>query len=87
MSNQNGEYPDCSGKPFVDKTGACVEVNISTGFVYIDGIPAFRVVTSNTDGVKIQFADDNKARSRYRGTRFIEIPASVLFEKLITACS
>lgn len=87
MSSKLPDYPDCNGEPLVDKTGACIEVNISTGLVRIDGIPVFRLVSTDKDGVKVQFADNDKMRSKYRGTRYIEIPASVLFQKLISSSS
>lgn len=81
------DFPDCDGEPLVDKTGACIEVNVKTGIVKIDGMIVFRVVSSDVDGVKVQFADTSKWRSRARGTRYIEIPAAVLFKKLINSCS
>jgi hypothetical protein len=82
MNSKLPDYPDCNGAPLFDKTGSCVEVNISTGLVKVDGITVFRIVTSGSDGIKLQFADNDKMRSRARGTRFIEIPAVVLFSKL-----
>lgn len=81
------DYPDCDGVPKVDKIGESVEINVSTGLVRIDGVPVFRVVLDGSDGIRLQFADNDKMRSRFRGTRYIEIPASVLFEKLSISCT
>lgn len=80
------DYPDCNGEPLFDSTGSSIEINISTGLVRIDGMPVFRLLPS-PNGISLQFADNDKLRSRARGTRFIEIPASVLFKKLISSSS
>jgi hypothetical protein len=80
------EYPDCEGMPLLDKTGRCVEIDVSNGMVKVDGFPVFRLI-STANGAILQFADSSKYRSRSRGTRYIEIPASVLFKKLINSSS
>jgi hypothetical protein len=71
----------------IDKCGASISVNIMTGLVRIDGMPVFRVISSNDGSIRIQFADNDRMKSRARGTRFIEIPADVLFDKLLKSCS
>jgi hypothetical protein len=87
MLPKKPENPGNDGKPFVDDCGRSISVNVMTGLVRVDGIPVFRVIMSRDSEIRIQFTDSDKMRSRYRGTKFIEIPASVLFEKLATSCS
>jgi hypothetical protein len=77
-----GDYSGCGGQPVLDQMGSFVKVNAMTGLVKVDGIPVFRIVTGQ-DGVKVQFADNDRLRSRSRGTRFVEVPIIILFEKLV----
>jgi hypothetical protein len=46
-------------------------------------MPVFKIKAASNGDIYLQFYDCDKARSAARGTRFIEVPVSVLFEKLV----
>ncbi len=63
-----------------DLTGKTVEVD-ERGLVRIDQVPAFRVNTR--DGVVyIEFIDRDRMRASCKGSRYVEIPLDVLYNKL-----
>jgi hypothetical protein len=60
----------------VDSTGQTVKTT-DEGLIRIDGITVFRRVVR--DGVIfIEFCDSDRMRAKCRGTRFVEVPWSVL---------
>jgi hypothetical protein len=71
----------------LDNTGETICMDPATGICRIDGIPAFRIVAVKGQSVRLQFADDDKMRSHYRGTRYVEITLDVLFQKIIELSS
>jgi hypothetical protein len=67
----------------VDNQGDTISINNISGMVRVGGMPVFKIKSATNGAVYLQFYDCDKARSAARGTRFIEIPVSVLFEKLV----
>jgi hypothetical protein len=74
------------GKVKVDSCGECIRIDNITGMVRVDGVPVFKIRTSDNGEIYLQFADLNKIRSDGRGTRFIEVPIEVLIEKIKESC-
>lgn len=65
----------------LDRGGSTVSVR-PDGLVVIDGIPAFRRIVRPDGIVVLQFCDDDRMRSSFRGTRLVEIPVEVLLSVL-----
>lgn len=64
----------------IDPEGNTLKI-LEDGLVKIDQVTAFRKV--ERDGViYLQFCDHDRMRSNCRGSRFIEIPLSVIVEKM-----
>jgi len=74
------------GKPVLDRVGECVSIDPASGLVRIDGFPVFKVVV-RSDGIFVQFADNDRMRSNYRGTRFIEVPLECIVDRIRSACT
>jgi epoxyqueuosine reductase QueG len=70
----------------VDSCGECIKIDPITGMVRIDGYATFKVRTSITGEIYLQFADDNKFRSSGRGTRFVEVKLDTLIDKIKESC-
>ena len=60
-----------------------VQIDPISGVVRVDGIPVFRIMAIPGNGIVLQFKDNNKTRSRYRGSEFVEIPIEDFFRQLI----
>lgn len=71
------------GAAKVDSNGETITINNVTGLVRIAGMPVFKIKSASSGEIYLQFADCDKSRSAVRGTRFIEIPLEVLFDKLL----
>jgi len=69
--------------PKVDATGETICMDPTTGICRVDGIPVFRIIAIHGQMVRLQFADDDKMRSGYRGTRYVEIALDVLFRRIM----
>lgn len=60
----------------LDTTGETIKAT-DTGLIRIDGITVFRKVVR--EGIiYIEFCDNDRMRTKCRGTRFVEVPLSVL---------
>lgn len=60
----------------LDTTGEMIKTT-DTGLIRIDGITVFRKVVR--EGIiYIEFCDNDRMRTKCRGTRFVEVPLSVL---------
>lgn len=71
-----------SSQPKLDRKASTVFVR-PDGLVTVDGIPAFRRVVRPDGIVVLQFCDDDKLRSSFRGSRLVEIPVDALLDALI----
>jgi hypothetical protein len=69
----------------VDSKGETITINNVTGLVRVGGMPVFKIKAASSGEVYLQFYDCDKVRTAARGTRFIEIPVSVLVDKLLKA--
>jgi hypothetical protein len=54
------------------------------GLVKVDGISAFRRIDRDGE-TYIQFCDHDRMRSKCRGTRFVEVPLTVLMNAIFDA--
>lgn len=73
--------------PKIDQSGECFTIDPASGLCRIDGIPVFKIITIQGQMPRLQFLDDDRMRSKYRATRFVEIPIDVLFDKIIKLSS
>lgn len=73
------------GMAKVDSKGECIFIENVTDAVRIDGMLVFKIKVTTDGQVYLQFADCERARNKHRGTRFIEVPATILFEKIISS--
>lgn len=67
--------------PPVQDNGGCITIDPLSGLVRVDGIPMFKAIDGK-DGIKLQFKDSDKLRSKYRGSQYIEIPLEALVKKI-----
>lgn len=68
-------------EPVQDNSAKCISIDPVSGLVRVDGIPMFKVIDGK-DGIKLQFKDGDKLRSKYRGTQYIEVPLEALVNKI-----
>lgn len=66
----------------LDEKGCCISFDPMSRLVRVDGIPVFRLLSGNGGVLLIQFYDGDKLRSKHRRTRQIEIPLTVVMDKL-----
>lgn len=71
----------------IDQTGDCIKIDMASGLVRIDGVPVFKVISAAGTDIRLQFVDGDRLRSEGRGTRYIEIPLTILIEKITILCT